>query len=71
MNSNNAWRLERGTDGIVSLIIDRPGSSANSLSQAVLLELETAAARARSGAAHRRDRALRQAFRLHRRRGHP
>jgi 3-hydroxyacyl-CoA dehydrogenase/enoyl-CoA hydratase/3-hydroxybutyryl-CoA epimerase len=41
MNSNNAWRLERDDEGFVSLIIDRPGSSANSLSQSVLLELET------------------------------
>src|SRR6478735_3495117 len=39
-DTGNAWRLERDSDNIVSLIIDRPGSSANSLSQAVLLELE-------------------------------
>ena len=42
MNSSNAWRIERDADGIASLIIDRPGSSANSLSQAVLLELGAA-----------------------------
>jgi 3-hydroxyacyl-CoA dehydrogenase/enoyl-CoA hydratase/3-hydroxybutyryl-CoA epimerase len=40
MNGNNAWRVERDADGIINLIIDRPGTSANSLSQAVLLELE-------------------------------
>ena len=39
--NDNAWRLERDNDGIVNLIIDRPGSSVNSLSQSVLLELET------------------------------
>jgi 3-hydroxyacyl-CoA dehydrogenase / enoyl-CoA hydratase / 3-hydroxybutyryl-CoA epimerase len=39
-DTSNAWRLERDGDDIVSLIIDRPGSSANSLSQAILLELE-------------------------------
>jgi 3-hydroxyacyl-CoA dehydrogenase/enoyl-CoA hydratase/3-hydroxybutyryl-CoA epimerase len=39
--NDNAWRLERDGEGIASLTIDRPGSSANSLSQAVLLELET------------------------------
>ncbi len=41
MNEGNAWRLERGGDGIATLTIDRPGSSANALSQAILLELET------------------------------
>jgi len=40
MNTEAAWRMERDAQGIVSLIIDRPGSSANSLSQAVLLELQ-------------------------------
>ena len=40
MNTNTAWRLERNDDGIVSLVIDRPASSVNSLSQAILLELE-------------------------------
>ncbi len=41
MNSNdNAWRLERDGTGIASLVLDRPGSSVNSLSQSVLLELE-------------------------------
>ena len=40
MNNNTAWRLERTDDGIVSLVIDRPASSVNSLSQAILLELE-------------------------------
>ena len=40
MNSTNAWRLTRDDAGIATLTIDRPGSSANSLSQAILLELE-------------------------------
>jgi 3-hydroxyacyl-CoA dehydrogenase / enoyl-CoA hydratase / 3-hydroxybutyryl-CoA epimerase len=40
MNDTNAWRLERGSDGIASLTLDRPGSSANTLGQPVLLELE-------------------------------
>ena len=41
MNDSTTWRLERDGDGIVTLTIDRPGSSANSLSQAILLELGT------------------------------
>ena len=41
MNNSNAWRLERDGEGIASLIIDRLGSSANTLSQSILLELET------------------------------
>ncbi|HEV7432671.1 MAG TPA: 3-hydroxyacyl-CoA dehydrogenase NAD-binding domain-containing protein [Steroidobacteraceae bacterium] len=41
MNTNSAWRMERDEQGIVSLVIDRPGSSVNTLSQAILLELET------------------------------
>ena len=40
MNDSNAWRLARDNDGIATLTIDRPGGSANTLSQAVLLELE-------------------------------
>jgi len=40
MNESSAWRLERDTDGIATLTIDRPGGSANTLGQAVLLELE-------------------------------
>ena len=40
MNSTNAWRLTRDDAGVATLTIDRPGSSANSLSQAILLELE-------------------------------
>ena len=40
MNSTNAWRLTRDDAGIATLAVDRPGSSANSLSQAILLELE-------------------------------
>jgi 3-hydroxyacyl-CoA dehydrogenase/enoyl-CoA hydratase/3-hydroxybutyryl-CoA epimerase len=41
MNDTNAWRLERGNSGIATLTLDRPGSSANTLGQPVLLELET------------------------------
>src|ERR1700740_3714502 len=40
MNDSTAWRLERDTDGIATLRIDRPGGSANTLGQSVLLELE-------------------------------
>ena len=40
MNDNAAWRLERGDEGIATLTIDRPGGSANTLGQPVLLELE-------------------------------
>jgi 3-hydroxyacyl-CoA dehydrogenase/enoyl-CoA hydratase/3-hydroxybutyryl-CoA epimerase len=39
MSSNNAWRLDRAADGVASLTLDRPGTSANSLSRAVLVEL--------------------------------
>ena len=37
--SNNAWKLDRDADGIAWLTLDKPGSSANTLSQAVLAEL--------------------------------
>ncbi len=40
MNDTSAWRLERDSGGIATLTIDRPGGSANTLGQAVLLELE-------------------------------
>jgi 3-hydroxyacyl-CoA dehydrogenase / enoyl-CoA hydratase / 3-hydroxybutyryl-CoA epimerase len=40
MSATNAWSLQRDADGIATLTIDRPGTSANSLSSAVLLELE-------------------------------
>ena len=40
MNNDSAWQLIRDADGIATLTIDRPGSSANTLAQAVLLELE-------------------------------
>ena len=40
MNDTSAWRLERASDGIATLTIDRPGGSTNTLGQAVLLELE-------------------------------
>jgi 3-hydroxyacyl-CoA dehydrogenase/enoyl-CoA hydratase/3-hydroxybutyryl-CoA epimerase len=40
MSNDGAWQLTRDADGIATLTIDRPGSSANTLSQAVLLELE-------------------------------
>ncbi len=39
MSSSNAWRLDREADGIACLTLDRPGTSANSLSRAVLVEL--------------------------------
>src|SRR5258706_7680007 len=39
MSSSPAWRLDREADGIACLTLDRPGTSANSLSRAVLLEL--------------------------------
>jgi 3-hydroxyacyl-CoA dehydrogenase/enoyl-CoA hydratase/3-hydroxybutyryl-CoA epimerase len=39
MSSSNAWRLDREADGIACLTLDRPGTSANSLSRAVLIEL--------------------------------
>ena len=43
MSDTSAWRLEaRTADGIACLTIDRPGTSANSLNKAVLLELEAA-----------------------------
>ena len=48
MNDYKAWRLEREGTGIASLTIDRPGSSANTLSQSVLLELETLLAELRA-----------------------
>ena len=40
MNNDSAWQLTRDADGIATLTIDRPGSSANTLGQSVLLELE-------------------------------
>jgi len=40
MNNDSAWQLTRDADGFATLTIDRPASSANTLSQAVLLELE-------------------------------
>ena len=40
MSNDGAWQLTRDADGIATLTIDRPGGSANTLSQAVLLELE-------------------------------
>jgi 3-hydroxyacyl-CoA dehydrogenase/enoyl-CoA hydratase/3-hydroxybutyryl-CoA epimerase len=39
MSTDKAWRLDRETNGIASLTLDRPGTSANSLSRAVLVEL--------------------------------
>ncbi len=48
MNSDTAWRLTRDADDIATLTIDRPGSSANTLSQPVLLELEQQLALLRS-----------------------
>ncbi len=40
MNDTNAWRLERDGAGLAVLTLDRPGGSANTLGQPVLLELE-------------------------------
>jgi len=40
MNDNTpAWKMDRDTDGIVWLDLDKPGTSANVLSRGVLLEL--------------------------------
>src|SRR5882724_7566094 len=39
MSSDKAWRLDREANGLACLTLDRPGTSANSLSRAVLLEL--------------------------------
>src|SRR5260221_9448080 len=39
MSTSTAWRLDREADGIACLTLDRPGTSANSLSRPVLLEL--------------------------------
>ncbi len=41
MNNDNAWTLVRDTDGIAWLTLDKPGSSANTLGRAVLMELAT------------------------------
>src|SRR5258706_10545059 len=39
MSSDTAWRLDREANGLACLTLDRPGTSANSLSRAVLVEL--------------------------------
>ena len=39
--ASNAWTLERDTEGIAWLTLDRPDSSANTLSRDVLVELDT------------------------------
>ncbi|HLQ12182.1 MAG TPA: 3-hydroxyacyl-CoA dehydrogenase NAD-binding domain-containing protein [Steroidobacteraceae bacterium] len=39
MSTDKAWRLDREASGLACLTLDRPGTSANSLSRAVLLEL--------------------------------
>ena len=41
MSTATAWTLERDTDGIAWLTLDRPGSSANTLSRGVVKELGT------------------------------
>ena len=40
MNTEAAWSVERDSDAIVWLTIDKPGTSANVLSSAVLMELD-------------------------------
>ncbi|MBX5462074.1 MAG: enoyl-CoA hydratase/isomerase family protein [Steroidobacteraceae bacterium] len=39
MNTPSAWKMERDAEGIVWLTLDKPGTSTNTLSQAVLEEL--------------------------------
>ena len=38
--ATGSWKLERDSDGIAWLTIDKPGSSANVLSSSVLSELQ-------------------------------
>ena len=45
MSDANAWSLTTDAEGIASLTLDRPGSSANSLNKAVLLELDATLAK--------------------------
>jgi 3-hydroxyacyl-CoA dehydrogenase/enoyl-CoA hydratase/3-hydroxybutyryl-CoA epimerase len=40
MNAAHCWTLARDADGIATLTLDKPGTSANVLSKAVLLELD-------------------------------
>ncbi len=40
MNESASWTIERDADGIVWLTIDKPGTSANVLSSAVLQDLD-------------------------------
>src|ERR1700722_410429 len=39
MTSAGAWKIDRDADGIVWLVLDKPGTSANVLSSEVLIEL--------------------------------
>jgi 3-hydroxyacyl-CoA dehydrogenase/enoyl-CoA hydratase/3-hydroxybutyryl-CoA epimerase len=39
MNTPSAWKMERDAEGIAWLTLDKPGTSTNTLSQAVLAEL--------------------------------
>ena len=39
MNSANSWKVDRDADGVVWLVLDKPGTSANVLSSEVLVEL--------------------------------
>jgi 3-hydroxyacyl-CoA dehydrogenase / enoyl-CoA hydratase / 3-hydroxybutyryl-CoA epimerase len=39
MNTPSAWKMERDADGIVWLVLDKPGASTNVLSRSVLEEL--------------------------------
>ena len=45
MSDANAWSLTTDAEGIASLTLDRPGTSANSLNKAVLLELDATLAK--------------------------
>ena len=40
MTTDAAWRMERDSDSVVWLTIDKPGTSTNVLSSSVLLELD-------------------------------
>jgi 3-hydroxyacyl-CoA dehydrogenase / enoyl-CoA hydratase / 3-hydroxybutyryl-CoA epimerase len=39
MNALTYWKMERDTDGVVSLALDKPATSTNVLSSEVLVEL--------------------------------
>ena len=71
MSAPPAWKLERDADGIVWLTLDKPGTSANVLSQRRAARARTrCCSRSSAHAAARAGDPLRQEERLHRRRGH-